>query len=263
MNGLQMIQLMAWWYDWGALLAALLSIGAAAWVYLDSQQSAGGPDPTTWRMLTIGGAVLVLPSLFLKFGNPLELVAGVLTGMGNVPLFFYLGFAGLVAALIGAIGYYTRRDQVGPGVEDETVTYRPSLPSTDMRTDPVTPITPAPLSKRLDPTRVIDDSVPVMGTLLVARGNQKGRHYKLGAGKNTVGRDGAGCNIVLDDDSVSKQHAQINYENGQFRLYDLASRNHTYVNGELLTRNGQMLLDDDEIKVGDTVFVFKTPRRRS
>src|SRR6478609_7972897 len=46
----------------------------------------------------------------------------------------------------------------------------------------------------------------------------------------TVGR-GAGCDIALDDASVSRRHAEIECREGALRVRDLGSRNGTFVNG--------------------------------
>lgn len=56
---------------------------------------------------------------------------------------------------------------------------------------------------------------------------------------------------------MSRQHAKIRLdENGQFVIHDLASTNHTYVNGEEVYRH--VLANDDRIKMGETYFAFMT-----
>jgi pSer/pThr/pTyr-binding forkhead associated (FHA) protein len=52
----------------------------------------------------------------------------------------------------------------------------------------------------------------------------------------------------LDDSKVSSEHARIRMEQGGFVLYDLASTNCTYVNGQQIQK--QMLRDGDQIKFG-------------
>ncbi len=73
--------------------------------------------------------------------------------------------------------------------------------------------------------------------------NSDGKSFKLGNTTN-IGRS-ADNDIVLDDPSVSSEHAKVKFENGKFVLYDLASTNGTYVNGNKITR--------EELKDGDTV----------
>ena len=94
-----------------------------------------------------------------------------------------------------------------------------------------------------------------MAWLVVKSGARAGKQFGLGRGRNTIGRDGSRCDIVLDDGAVSAQHAQVNFENGQFAIYDLASLNGTFVNQQKVQR--QLLMDDDMVRIGNTTFVFK------
>jgi pSer/pThr/pTyr-binding forkhead associated (FHA) protein len=50
-------------------------------------------------------------------------------------------------------------------------------------------------------------------------------------GENVVGRV-ANCAVVLDDTSVSRQHAAVTVRGGRVTLQDMGSRNHTFLNGE-------------------------------
>jgi pSer/pThr/pTyr-binding forkhead associated (FHA) protein len=61
--------------------------------------------------------------------------------------------------------------------------------------------------------------------------------------------------IILQSPAVSKEHARIKYEDGQFVIYDLASTNGTYVNGVKI--NKRALSDGDEITFGDVKTKFK------
>ena len=63
------------------------------------------------------------------------------------------------------------------------------------------------------------------------------------------------CRIVLDDASVSREHAQILYEQGLYVLKDLHSRNGTQLNGQPI-RGRTALHDGDEIKICDFTFIF-------
>ena len=57
--------------------------------------------------------------------------------------------------------------------------------------------------------------------------------------------------------SVSRQHAQIIRENGEYYVEDLHSRNGTFVNGQLISGRKQ-LQDGDRLKICDLSFVFYT-----
>ena len=68
-----------------------------------------------------------------------------------------------------------------------------------------------------------------------------------------IGRDPRN-ELVLSDEQVSRQHAQIRCEPEGFVIYDLNSKNGTYVNGQRVSRCP--LHDGDEIRVGDTLLIF-------
>jgi hypothetical protein len=59
-----------------------------------------------------------------------------------------------------------------------------------------------------------------------------------------IGRSSA-CQIVLGDDTVSRRHAELRYDDGRWMLRDLGSSNGTYVNGRLVT--------EAEVRAGDVV----------
>ena len=52
-----------------------------------------------------------------------------------------------------------------------------------------------------------------------------------------VGRDPAQCDLVIDDSSVSRRHAQLHYQSGQWSVVDLGSTNGTKVNGRRVDVN--------------------------
>ena len=62
--------------------------------------------------------------------------------------------------------------------------------------------------------------------------------------------------IVVNDKRVSRYHAEIRYEHGQFVLYDLGSTNGVGING-VLTRQPVPLKNNDLISVGSHDFVFQ------
>lgn len=96
-------------------------------------------------------------------------------------------------------------------------------------------------------TEVANAEPAVMAWLVERSGPRVGREHRLKQ-QVTLGRDPARCEIVLDDSKISGEHARIRLENGQFVLYDLASTNHTYVNGQEIQK--QPLRDGDQIRIG-------------
>jgi hypothetical protein len=66
----------------------------------------------------------------------------------------------------------------------------------------------------------------------------------------------AGNEVVVNDRRVSRYHAEIRYERGQFVLYDLGSLNGVGVNG-VLTRGPVTLRNNDQLSVGNHDFIFQ------
>jgi len=106
----------------------------------------------------------------------------------------------------------------------------------------------------IEPTQVIGARSKRGAWLYVSDGPQAGRDFRL-ADQTTIGRNTVGCDIILPDKKVSDKHARIQREGEEFVIYDLASMNGTFVNGKKVQK--RMLSDNDEIKVGETSFVFK------
>ncbi len=72
-------------------------------------------------------------------------------------------------------------------------------------------------------------ATPVRYSLQITKGG-RGETHPLMDGENIVGR-AANCSVVLDDTSVSRQHAAVTVRNGNVTLQDMGSRNHTFLNG--------------------------------
>ena len=90
--------------------------------------------------------------------------------------------------------------------------------------------------------------------LIEKKGSRVGRTHRLADGITAIGRD-ADNQIVLSDQGISSHHAKIRIEDGKYILYDLVSENGTEVNGESIVF--KEIKENDEIKLGDTVLVFK------
>lgn len=96
-------------------------------------------------------------------------------------------------------------------------------------------------------------------TLVVLKGTEIGRNYRLRRGPMIIGR-GFGAEIRVADDLVSREHARIDFawdpekQSGTYHLVDLGSTNHTYVNSALV--ESVELREGNKIQVGDTVLKF-------
>lgn len=91
--------------------------------------------------------------------------------------------------------------------------------------------------------------------LTLRRPNGGGQVYHLDRPVIHIGRH-VSNDIVVNDRRVSRYHAEIRYERGQFVLYDLGSLNGVGVNG-VLTHQPTTLRGNDQIAVGNHDFIFQ------
>ncbi|HEY8432615.1 MAG TPA: GGDEF domain-containing protein [Sandaracinaceae bacterium] len=91
------------------------------------------------------------------------------------------------------------------------------------------------------------------GCLVIIYGDDLGRRVPLGAEPTIIGRSSK-CDVQLDQESVSRNHARISRQRNNYVIRDLGSTNGTYVNDELIDE--VVLRDGDQIKVGRTIFKF-------
>ena len=99
-----------------------------------------------------------------------------------------------------------------------------------------------------------DKTREVCGWLVALNGQHKGEDFRLRVGKNVIGT-AADCDVVLSDKKLSRKHATIRFEGGEFQIADLDSSNGTFVNDEKVQKHD--LIDNDIIKLGDIEFEFK------
>ena len=99
-----------------------------------------------------------------------------------------------------------------------------------------------------------DKSREVCGWMVALNGQHKGEDFRLRVGKNVIGT-AADCEIVLTDKKISRKHATIRYEGGEYQIADLDSSNGCFVNDEKIQKHD--LIDNDIIKLGDIEFEFK------
>lgn len=93
-------------------------------------------------------------------------------------------------------------------------------------------------SNRLDAVLVLEDGATVPLSDRVVLGRQPD------------------CDVVLDDASVSRRHAEIRLANGRHVLLDLSSTNGTWRAGEPVMQH--CLSDDDVFSIGDRVLRYRT-----
>ena len=90
--------------------------------------------------------------------------------------------------------------------------------------------------------------------LKVTKGSSAGQVLTLSGERTILGRHPS-CHVVLDNGSVSRQHALIIETGGAHFVEDLRSRNGTQVNGTSI-RGRTELTDGDELQVCDYAFLF-------
>ncbi len=83
-----------------------------------------------------------------------------------------------------------------------------------------------------------------------------GMRYQLKNGVMTIGRLST-ADIVLDDQNVSRRHAELHPVGDTYQLVDLGSTNGCKVNGQRIER--QVLVDGDEITLGPIKLRFRRP----
>ena len=145
---------------------------------------------------------------------------------------------------------------IGPGAQ-------PGGPSTQKASD-MAP-TPGPFAAPQKPATPIRP--PDGGTVIIQRGEkpkvlgflvnpkQTSQRFDLDRPAATIGRD-PGNTIVLDHQTVSRQHATIKLEGNSFRLFDLGSANGTFVN-DIRVREPVTLEDGVVVRFGEVELTFK------
>lgn len=254
-----------WFENWLWLVGLVIGLAAVFWVLFDSQRT--GKKATVWIVLTLLGVAAVLPSFVLR-------VAPEIGSPTLVPVFLYAGIVGTLLALFALIMYLS-----GVAVTASSVCPQcgsPLDPSwggqcpycqqgamVEMDTEPVSqpvasqpePTMAAQPARPPDKTVIIGTKPPHLAYLVVKSGIHMGKVFNL-SDVTRIGRDPnpALNDVVLDDPAVSSQHAKIKLEAGEFVIYDLASTNHTYVNGNEILR--QPLKSNDTVRIGNTELAF-------
>lgn len=89
--------------------------------------------------------------------------------------------------------------------------------------------------------------------IIVIYGDELGRKYNLGQKEILIGRS-VSCDVRVDQEAISRQHAKLEPNFGNVILSDLGSTNGTYVNNDLVDQ--ATLKDGDLLKIGRTIFKY-------
>jgi signal transduction histidine kinase/pSer/pThr/pTyr-binding forkhead associated (FHA) protein len=103
----------------------------------------------------------------------------------------------------------------------------------------------------------------ILGVLVlsVIQGPNKGRKFELPDHEpQLIGRSSEA--LHLDDNAISRRHAELTPDEGLWYLRDLQSQNGTYVNGQRI-HDRTRLRPGDQVRVGQTLMVFGQTETRS
>jgi len=228
----------------------------------------GGLDIAVgWGLWTLQDWARIVAIILLALGAIGNLFTGIglLVGVniGGYPLSLpgpgiaSLLLAGIAAWLIWYLLKPEITDIFRPGVAPfHLPPTMPAPPPPPVSTVPQPPPAPVPpVGPPREPTVEMGRPPAPEGWLVLRSGPRTGQQFGLKRGRNTVGRDPNRADIVLDDETVSGEHARIQFEQGHFYIYDLASTNGTYINNRRVQR--QLLMDGDVVRFGNTQAVFK------
>ena len=102
-------------------------------------------------------------------------------------------------------------------------------------------------------SKVANTAVGKQACLVVIYGMDLGKKHSIEKAMMTIGR-ASKCNIQVDQESASRNHAKILNSGKSMILRDLGSTNGTYVNDVVVDEH--VLKDGDLVKVGRTIFKF-------
>lgn len=235
-----------WWYwglgglgGWSVFL--LFAIIAAAYVYFDSANRE--IKAVAWRLGTLLPMLLFAPTLLFRFSNPVQPMEAQASEW-----FLVVGVLGATISVAAAVGYgvtyWGYKPQSKQSAPPPVVIPAPPPPQPAPRPAPAAPVA------RPKPQR------PQAGAWLVDAG---GRQHPLYKGDTRIGRSAHGNDVVLDDLSVSREHALIREKEEHFKLYDRGSKAGVYLNSHRL-REPKMLYHGDIIQLGEVRLTFVSSR---
>ncbi|NBN99835.1 MAG: FHA domain-containing protein [Flavobacteriia bacterium] len=99
----------------------------------------------------------------------------------------------------------------------------------------------------------------IVGWVISYTLDEMGVDYRIYEGRNTIGCDPKNTIPITKDSTISGEHVIILFKNGSFKIKDKMTTNGTFLNGEELeVEEAYDLHDGDELRLGNTVFKFKS-----
>ena len=84
-------------------------------------------------------------------------------------------------------------------------------------------------------------------------GELKGKSFPI-HGIVALGRSNK-CDVCINDEYMSRRHAELSIKGGLLRIVDLDSSNGTFVNGKEITE-AHPLQNYDQIRIGNTILTY-------
>ncbi len=130
---------------------------------------------------------------------------------------------------------------------------QPAMPDAALMTMPPVraphaPIIPVPPPVMADPSGVDRIWFDGIGGMIA------GQRIMLNKAQVMIGRSGV-CDVQLHDPKISRQHAVLRLQAGDYEIEDLRSTGGTYVNGRRIST--YRLRDRDQVRLGDSILVFR------
>jgi len=136
----------------------------------------------------------------------------------------------------------------------------PLQSAADRPRDTVAPRPSSLAQKRTASVKAVEDEQKRERTIaqliaVEADGVKYGTEFNLSRERQKIGRSDD-MDIQVQDETVSREHAAISFDDGSFVIRDLGSSAGTRVNGQKV--ESHILADNDEIQLGRTKLVFRT-----
>ena len=94
-----------------------------------------------------------------------------------------------------------------------------------------------------------------MAEIIFSEGPYAGQQLDLAGERIVFGRSEELVDLVLADEEVSSQHAELRFEEGHWHVFDMESANGTMVNDSPI--DAHTLVEGDTVTIGSTIFAFK------
>jgi len=114
------------------------------------------------------------------------------------------------------------------------------------------------LEARLDKTLVLID-VPILALMSGKQTVQSFEIFRIS--ELLLGRSNR-CDVVINDTSVSSEHAKITKSGDDYFLEDLKSTNGTFLNEKQVSTQKVKLHLGDSVRIGQTCIIYRLDQRK-